>query len=277
MGFERLRFSKEWTNPGDFPAVETNETKVREDMQILHNETRDALNALMEDLESGDKDKLLRYSGTGLKYLRLNAAGALEVSADGKTFVPAVSNEVKQMHQAAVDDGFDGSEAEFLASLVSLLEHNHEGEYIRPYAVELTGSPGVGHGGYIDFHYERADGDFSTRLIEAGPGKLNMKVESLPGYDFPVFTGYNKPRGSYTGNGESAPRTVPTSGIGHWIILWNEFGFALVGPGGGMICARGEFSWASEEQVRCEDGVLYLATTIPVLNGSGSTISYQVM
>jgi len=277
MGFERLRFSKEWTNPGDFPAVETSETKVREDMQILHNETRDALNTLMEDLEAGEKDKLLRCSDTGLKYLRLNSAGALEASADGKTFVPVVSSEVKQMYQAAVDDGFEGSEGEFLMSLAKFPDHDHRGEYLRPYALELTGSKGSGHGGRLDFHYEREDGDYSTRLIEAGPGKLYMNIESLPGYNFPVLTGYNKPGGSYTGDGETTSRIVPTSGIGHWIIIWNEFGFALLGPGGAMICARGEISWISEAEAYCEDGMIHLATDNAVLNGKGTTVSYQVL
>ena len=42
-----FQFSKLWTNAADFPTVEMNETQVREDMQRLHNETRDYINTYL--------------------------------------------------------------------------------------------------------------------------------------------------------------------------------------------------------------------------------------
>ena len=39
-------YGKKWTNPNDFPTYEENETKVREDMQLLFDQIRDALNAV---------------------------------------------------------------------------------------------------------------------------------------------------------------------------------------------------------------------------------------
>lgn len=42
-----FQFSKLWTNAADFPTVEMNETQVREDMQRLHSETRDYINAYL--------------------------------------------------------------------------------------------------------------------------------------------------------------------------------------------------------------------------------------
>lgn len=39
-----LRFTKDWTNPADFPAYESNEAQVREDLQHLHNETKTFIN-----------------------------------------------------------------------------------------------------------------------------------------------------------------------------------------------------------------------------------------
>lgn len=41
---ELLEFSKDWRNPTDFPTYESSETQVREDMQFLHNETRQYIN-----------------------------------------------------------------------------------------------------------------------------------------------------------------------------------------------------------------------------------------
>ena len=51
--FTKYQFSKDWRNPTDFPTVETNEAQVREDLQLLHEETRQALWALIDELASG--------------------------------------------------------------------------------------------------------------------------------------------------------------------------------------------------------------------------------
>lgn len=56
MAFEKLEFTKNWENAADFPAVETSETQVRKDMQVLHNETRDALNSVVEKLNTKKLD-----------------------------------------------------------------------------------------------------------------------------------------------------------------------------------------------------------------------------
>jgi hypothetical protein len=54
MGFERLKFTKEWTDRGAFPTVETDEAKVRADMQVLHDEAKAGLNKLMDALEAAE-------------------------------------------------------------------------------------------------------------------------------------------------------------------------------------------------------------------------------
>ena len=51
MAFTRFSFTKSWTDPSDFPTVESDETKVRADMQSLHDEGKEGLNGLMEQLE----------------------------------------------------------------------------------------------------------------------------------------------------------------------------------------------------------------------------------
>lgn len=58
MNFQLASFSKLWTNPADFPTYESQETKVREDIQLLFNELLDAHNALVralnEDLDASE-------------------------------------------------------------------------------------------------------------------------------------------------------------------------------------------------------------------------------
>jgi hypothetical protein len=50
--FDKLNYSKNWENPADFPSYEPSETQVRADLQLLHDEARAALNALVDKLES---------------------------------------------------------------------------------------------------------------------------------------------------------------------------------------------------------------------------------
>lgn len=48
--FTKYNFSKSWRSPADFPTVETEEAQVRDDLQLLHDETRNALWALIDAL-----------------------------------------------------------------------------------------------------------------------------------------------------------------------------------------------------------------------------------
>ena len=53
MGYlEKLEFSKDWTKAEDFPTYEPDESQVRADLQLLHNEAKAAINALVDKLES---------------------------------------------------------------------------------------------------------------------------------------------------------------------------------------------------------------------------------
>lgn len=45
MTLGKLEFTKNWENPEDFPTVETDETQVRRDMQLLHDEIKNYLNS----------------------------------------------------------------------------------------------------------------------------------------------------------------------------------------------------------------------------------------
>lgn len=63
--FEKYEFTKNWTNPTDFPTIETDETKVRSDMQILHDETKQALHKLIDDLAAETAGENIGVVGEG--------------------------------------------------------------------------------------------------------------------------------------------------------------------------------------------------------------------
>lgn len=50
MSLQRLEFSKDWTDRGDFPTYQASEEQVRRDMQLLHDETKAAFNQLVDNL-----------------------------------------------------------------------------------------------------------------------------------------------------------------------------------------------------------------------------------
>lgn len=43
----KLEYSKDWRNPADFPTIETDEAKVRADMQLLYTEIQTFLNNVL--------------------------------------------------------------------------------------------------------------------------------------------------------------------------------------------------------------------------------------
>ena len=68
-----------------------------------------------------------------------------------------------------------GAKLDYIKNLTSDAQAQIEGKMLlKPAFIELT--PGVGseHGGYIDFHFEGADTDYTTRIIEASEGLLNL-------------------------------------------------------------------------------------------------------
>ena len=58
MAFPKLNFTKSWKNAVDFPTVETNETKVRADMQYLFDELKEALNGIVDKLTMNQAGQL---------------------------------------------------------------------------------------------------------------------------------------------------------------------------------------------------------------------------
>ena len=60
--------------------------------------------------------------------------------------------------------------------------HNHDGEKIKPSAVDIFPDAGSIDGAYIDFHYNRNADDFTTRLRETSPGALAIsEIQKVSG------------------------------------------------------------------------------------------------
>lgn len=84
MGYlEKLEFSKDWTKAEDFPTYEPDESQVRADLQLLHNEAKAAINALVGKLESSEFASHLAVSTEGMAATNLAAALA-EILATAK-------------------------------------------------------------------------------------------------------------------------------------------------------------------------------------------------
>ena len=84
MGYlEKLEFSKDWTEAEDFPTYEPDESQVRADLQLLHNEAKAAINALVDKLESAEFASHLAVSAEGMTATNLAAALA-EILAKAK-------------------------------------------------------------------------------------------------------------------------------------------------------------------------------------------------
>lgn len=96
----------------------------------------------------------------------------------------------------------------------------------------------------------------------------------------PIFHAYNKPNGTYTGNGSEALRKIPVGGIGRALLVYGNARFAIVCNNGGFFytgsttnsCvadARASYSDTSKE--------LIMKTADAGLNENGKTYYYQVL
>ena len=63
MALSKISFSKNWTNPDDFPTYEGTESKVREDMQLLHDETKEFINnTLTTELDAVQSNNVATFA-----------------------------------------------------------------------------------------------------------------------------------------------------------------------------------------------------------------------
>ena len=77
------------------------------------------------------------------------------------------------------DRYYTESEVDTKLSGKSDTSHNHSGQSLSPVAIEMFPGASAGNGGYIDFHYNNDNGDYTSRLIEIPKGVLKYNDRGL--------------------------------------------------------------------------------------------------
>ena len=164
----------------------------------------------------------------------------------------------------------------------SLEDHDHKQDILYPHSVELTpSSEDLGHGGYLDFHYENANVDYTTRMIEYGPGDVALLVRD--GGTYRLLTEYNKPAGSYTGNGSTGSRSISVGGRTNnagLLVITSDTGYiVLVGIWGAVafLATEGSCKGFYSSALNFQNGVLKIASDAAAVNTNGKTYYYYVL
>lgn len=110
MALTKLEFTKNWENPTDFPTFVYNETQVREEMQLLFDEIRTALNNLIDDLEATTVD----------------ASGASNIGAEAIT---GVIGTTVQAVLESLASGQSGQAADINALVESITYDDETGDF----------------------------------------------------------------------------------------------------------------------------------------------------
>ena len=93
-----------------------------------------------------------------------------------------------------------------------------------------------------------------------------------------VYGEYNKPVGSYTGNGSATTRVIDTGGSGNAIVIWNGATVTFVALGGAIYKSNSSAPASlNYDKVQFVEGVLTLNTNASNLNASGTVYQYQVL
>ena len=58
-----------------------------------------------------------------------------------------------------------------------MVNHEHTNQTLRPVCLEFTS--GVGHGGYLDFHYDNSSEDYTSRIAEHSAGVLTIDASVI--------------------------------------------------------------------------------------------------
>ncbi len=105
MAFEKLDFTKDWSvtdkaNSKYFPTVEEDETKVRNDAQLLYNEIKSAFNKLVDLINSAEGAANIGYSET----TDTNGDVVIQTIADAIKNIQAGQLAPGQISTVAIDD-----------------------------------------------------------------------------------------------------------------------------------------------------------------------------
>lgn len=73
----------------------------------------------------------------------------------------------------------DASNIQTQLDAKSPTNHAHDGMNIQPAAIEIVPATNIGHGGYIDFHYNGNTGDYTSRIIESSSGVVSLNNNKI--------------------------------------------------------------------------------------------------
>lgn len=96
--------------------------------------------------------------------------------------------------------------------------------------------------------------------------------------DYQILNERNKPSGTYTGNGSTAERRIPTDGIGSLVLIWSTQGMAILSPRGGVAEASGKVEGiVTGSGYFSTNQEIVLATNNAILNSNGVTYNYHCL
>ena len=141
------------------------------------------------------------------------------------------------------------------------------------------------------FKNNSASADYGTEIVDTDSAGAQARLLIKAGSASPVsyydkngnggavHGTFNKPFGSYSGNGSASPRTIQTGGIGRLLLVYKEGSdiAALVTPQGAFVKNIGEADGTQASSAYYVNGVFYIATTSAYFNQSGATYYYQVI
>lgn len=107
MSFPKITFTKNWEDPRDFPTIETSESQVRADIQLLYDELAAVINGIA-DLLNGTTG-----SGSAASNIGIDPVFGLEGS-DVQSALESAGAQIDALNQYVVTGGITKEEADAL-------------------------------------------------------------------------------------------------------------------------------------------------------------------
>lgn len=180
MDITKLNFSRNWENPEDFPTVETDEVKVRQDLQYLHSETQRYINETLIPIIKGAFENP-PSGATGGHYVpsvRQLSETAIQIfftpSKEGMEEVAPVTinlptglrgPEGTSAYESARRGGYTGSEVDFYKALAAAVSGNTGGGNTGGNTGGDTGDDNTGGSGGNDSGNEPVNPDAFGEVI----------------------------------------------------------------------------------------------------------------
>lgn len=244
-----------------------------------------------QDYVEYDRLDLVAYQGSS--YIALKPVEGITPSDDGEYWQLHGSG----AYQCAKEAGYEGTEEEFRAAQAEVPQLKSDlTKYLPLTGGTLSGriiyfSDGNGYVGLNNLLNAAfltcrnvANDDTYLRQFEVATSKTCTLDYALVLRDivnssetqYRIFGEHNKPKGSYTGNGNSAVRSINTGGIGKLLLVYkaNTNSMVLISPNGAIEVNSGSVGWNGSEYVSYNDGVLTLKSTSSALNANGATYNY---